>query len=87
MSEQNAPVLETAQTRFDRTYITSSAIYRSHGVTRAGLLGARKRGLLPDAVKVEGTLCIWERTPELDRALDAWKLMLDLRRSKQAQTA
>jgi hypothetical protein len=81
MSEQNPTPHESAQTRFDRNYITASAIYRSHGVTRAGLLSARRRGLLPDAVHVEGGMCIWERTPALEKALEAWKLMLDVRRN------
>lgn len=85
LTEQNtAP--ETAQQRFERNYITASEIYRSHGVTRAGLMGARRRGLLPDAVLVDGGMCIWERTEGILRALEAWKLMLDVRR-KGAPTA
>lgn len=79
-TEQNSAP-ETAQQRFERNYITASQIYRSHGVTRAGLMGARRRGLLPDAVLVDGGMCIWERTPQVLEALAAWKLMLDVRRN------
>jgi len=51
------------------------------GVSRTGLLYARKQGLLPNAIVVnDGQLYIWERGP-LQPYIDAWKLVLHRRRS------
>lgn len=78
---------ETAQTRFDRQYITAGQIYASHRITRASLLGARNRGLLPAAIYVDGHVCIWERTPELEKTLADWLVALDARRGRGAAVA
>ena len=83
MSTPNTePASQTAQQRFEDKYVTSGQICRSHNVTRAGLMGARRRGLLPDAVCVDGGMYVWERTPLLLERLAAWKLMLGVRRAK-----
>lgn len=76
---------DTAQTRFDGKYITSTQIMKDLNVSRTALLNARKRGLLPDPVVVnDGQLYLWERTPLLNTNIEAWKLMLGLRRNKTA---
>jgi hypothetical protein len=73
--------IETAQQRFDRLYITSTEICIDLGVARPSIMQARKRGLLPDPIFVnDGTICIWERDAVKPK-LDAWRLMLDVRRS------
>ena len=73
-----------AQEKFDSTYITSSALMQEMGVSRTGLLYARRRGLLPGAIVVnDGQLFLWEREP-LQKYIDAWKLILDVRRGAAA---
>lgn len=74
-----------AQARFDERYITSSEICELMNVTRASVLLARRRGVLPDPIKVQGSvLFIWERTPEFMAAFDAWKTTLEARRRVNA---
>jgi hypothetical protein len=77
---------ETAQQRFDRTYITSAEISRELGVNRTTVLNAKNRGLLPDAVIVNELLCIWERDT-VRPYLDAWKLYRTKRVPGEAQPA
>jgi hypothetical protein len=76
--------MSPAQKNFDDTYITSAQIMRDLRVSRAGLLYARKRGLLPNPIVVNhGQLFIWERatvTPHLE----AWQRILNARRGVRA---
>lgn len=74
---------ETAQQRFDKTYISSAEICRKLRVSRPSVSAARRRKLLPDPVFVDGmAICIWEREP-LQPFLDAWRIVLGARRNKQ----
>lgn len=79
---------QTAQARFDALYISSSEICRDLGITRPTVLQARRRGLLPDPIKVCGdAIYVWERD-HVRPYLDAWRLILGVRRnntSKQGQ--
>lgn len=71
----------TAQERFEAMYITSSDICKELDVSRATILSARRRGLLPEPIMVNSThLFIWEREP-VRQYIDAWKLVLNVRRS------
>lgn len=75
-------VLKTAQQEFDEVYITSSEIGQELGVCRATLVNARRRGLLPDPIVVNGAqIFIWKRDV-VRPYLDAWKLKLQARRGK-----
>ena len=51
----------SAQKEFEELYMTSSEIARRLGVTRAAIIQARHKGLLPDPIMVEGHLTIWKR--------------------------
>jgi hypothetical protein len=84
MHPATPPDSETAQQRFDRLYIASSEICRELGVTRTTVLAARRRGLLPEPIAVNGcTLYIWER--HVARPfIDAWKVILNTRRNHYA---
>lgn len=76
--------MSPAQKNFDNTYITSTQIMRDLSVSRAGLLYARQRGLLPDPIVVnDGQLFIWERAT-VTPYLDAWRVILNVRRGAQA---
>ena len=77
-------VVKTAQEEFDETYITSSEIGKSLGVCRATIVQARKRGLLPDPVVVNGAqIYIWKRQI-VEPFLKAWKVNLAARRGELA---
>jgi hypothetical protein len=65
--------MDTAQQRFDKTFITSAEICREVGVNRTTVLSAKNRGLLPDAILVNDLVCIWERAT-VRPYIDAWKL-------------
>lgn len=81
MSQQETKTEDSAQARFDKTYISSVEILEELHVSRAAVCQARKRGLLPDAVVSHGgSMVLWERD-KLRPNLDAWKLMLDVRRT------
>lgn len=81
MSE-SAEAQISAQEKFDNTYISSSEICRELGVTRATIVNARRRGLLPDPVIVNDIqLYLWERET-VQPYLDAWSLMLKSRRGE-----
>lgn len=72
----------SAQEKFDSTYISSSEICRELGVTRATIVNARRRGLLPDPVIVNDIqLYLWERET-VQPYLEAWLLMLKSRRGE-----
>jgi len=74
-------VTQTAQQRFDTNYITSTEIAGELQVSRTALVNARHRGLLPAPIAVNGTnIYIWERK-EVRPFVDAWKLILNVRRT------
>lgn len=74
-------VTQTAQERFDKNYITSTEIAGELQVSRTTLVNARNRGLLPSPIAVNGAnIFIWERT-EVRPFVDAWKLILNVRRT------
>lgn len=74
-------VTQTAQQRFDIKYITSTEIASELQVSRTALVNARHRGLLPAPIAVNGTnIYIWERS-EVRPFVDAWKLILNVRRT------
>lgn len=71
---------KTAQEQFDEKYITSAEICKELRVGRTTVLNAKRRGLLPDAVLVNGGLvCIWERA-KARPYIDAWKVVLNVRK-------
>lgn len=71
---------ETPQERFDRLYITSSEICRRADVTRTSVFQAKRRGLLPEPIAVNGSsLYIWERATA-EPMLQAWLTVLGVRR-------
>ena len=73
-------VKKTAQQEFDEMYITSSEIGQELGVCRATLVNARRRGLLPDPIIVNGAqIFIWKRDV-VRPYIDAWRIMLQARR-------
>lgn len=81
-TEQDLPQARTAQQRFDDIYMTSSDIGRELGISRATLVQGRKRGMLPDPIVVnEGQIVLYERAI-VRPYLDAWKLVLDIKKSK-----
>lgn len=76
-----APALN-AQEEFDSTYITSSEICSELGISRSTIVQGRKRGLLPNPIRVNGDqIQIWKRS-EVRRYLDAWKINLQARRGE-----
>lgn len=71
----------TPQEEFDRTYITSSEICHELDVSRPAILDARRRGLLPEPILVNGNqLTLWKRD-EVRPYIEAWKATLDTRRA------
>ncbi len=68
-----APVVETtAQQRFDKHYINSVEIAQMLGVTRAAVMYARKRGILPEPIVVNNCqIFVWERAA-VTPYVDAW---------------
>jgi hypothetical protein len=62
----------TAQQEFEATYVTSSEIARRLGVTRAAIIQARKKDILPDPIMVESHLTIWKRA-FIEPYVDAWQ--------------
>lgn len=74
----------SAQKEFDKKYITSSEICNTLDVCRTTLLQARRSGRLPYGISVGGgQLYLWERAV-VTPYLNAWKLLLDVRRGKAA---
>lgn len=74
---------KSAQERFKEKYITAPEVCEFVGVSRATLMNARRRGLLPDPVDLHSKLFMWEREPVMPY-LEAWKLMLNVRRGASA---
>ena len=75
---------QSAQQRFEDRYVTSQEICKRLHITRATVVHARRRGLLPDAIAVPGVqLIIWERAA-IERYVAAWELMLRARRNPRA---
>lgn len=77
-----------AQRDFDAKYITAGEIVRELNTTRTALLGARNRGMLPDAIVVTqhgAKVFIWERD-KLKPHLAAWKRALQSRRGELTKT-
>lgn len=72
---------EPAQARFDRAYISSGEICRRMNVSRATVLQARRRGLLPDPIAIDNAnVYVWEREA-VEPYLSAWALLLGVRRN------
>lgn len=63
-----------AQVRFDQTYITSTEIMKQLGISRSGLLAARKAGKLPNPIYIAGQIFIWERA-SITEYLNAWRMV------------
>ncbi len=73
-----------AQVKFDELYITSTEVMKTMGVSRTSVLYAKRSGLLPEPIVVnDGQLFVWERAA-LRKYLEAWKLILDVRRGVAA---
>ncbi len=80
-NEQEVPQHE-AQKFFDARYITGKEIMARLDLTRAALLGARRRKLLPEPIVVnDGQLFIWERAT-VRKYIDAWEIILKARRGE-----
>lgn len=60
-----------AQQEFDATYVTSSEICRRVGVTRAAVIQARQKSLLPPPIMVESHLSIWKRS-DVEEKIENW---------------
>lgn len=74
--------VETAQEKFDATYISSSEICTELKVSRSTLVNARRSGLLPDPIVVNGVqFHLWERDT-VAPYLEAWGIMLKRRRGE-----
>jgi hypothetical protein len=74
--------MSDAQQNFDSLYITSHEIGKELKVARSCILMARKRGMLPNAIKVAGAgSFIWERE-SIKPYLEAWRLALASRRGE-----
>ena len=68
--------INDAQQRFNAAYITTTEVQRKLGVSRAAVLYARRRGILPEPIVVnDGQLTIWEREA-LQPYYDAWRAKL-----------
>lgn len=71
----------TSQIVFDKQYITAAEITRELGISRAGFLYGRRRGMLPEPIVVsEGRLVMWERTPTLLATIAKWKEAITARK-------
>lgn len=72
----------TAQDRFDNTYVTPHEICQRLRVERSSILYARKRGLLPEPIRLKGSgAFIWERD-KIESYLSAWEINLKARRGE-----
>lgn len=77
------PINKTSQEQFDEKYITGSEIQKLLGVDRSMILNARKRGMLPEGIRVGSTgAYIWERKP-VEPFLDAWRISLSCHRGRK----
>jgi hypothetical protein len=74
------PAENSAQARFVAAYVTSSEVCQTLGVTRTSVLAARRRGALPEPIRVNDcTIMIWERQA-VTPYLMAWGAILAARR-------
>ena len=72
--------MDDAQKEFDDKYITSTEICEKLNVDRSTVLNARRRGFLPNPIKINGVnIFIWRRL-DIQKSLDAWELTLTCRR-------
>ncbi len=69
----------SAQQRFDETYISSREILERLSVTRPTISSASRRGLLPEAIMING-MHIWERE-KAEPYIAAWEKLLNIRRA------
>jgi len=67
---------ETAQQRFDRTYISAAEIMKRLKVARPTITRASKQGILPDPI-VACDAMLWERDI-VEENLQAWERLLTL---------
>lgn len=82
IEEETPNFADTAQGRFNRTYITSTEISKRMRVSAATVINARRRGTLPDPIVVNCTqIYLWERT-EIEPYLQAWNLALQSRKGE-----
>ena len=77
-----------AQAEFDEKYITSTELCRELVVTRATLVNGRRRGALPEPVRIDRPdgsphVMIWIRE-EVAPFVTAWKAELAARRGEVA---
>lgn len=74
----------TPQEKFDKTYITSKEIQKRLNVNGSTVTRARRKGLLPSPIVVNGwNGYVWER--ELIKGnLDAWEITLSASRGELA---
>lgn len=61
----------TAQEEFDKKYISSSEICKMVGVTRAAIIQARRKGILPNPINIDDHLFLWVRA-DIQESLDNW---------------
>lgn len=62
----------TPQEKFNSLYISSAEICQMLGITRGGLVLAKKKGILPDPIMIPGgQIHIWDRE-EVMPALTQW---------------
>ena len=61
----------TAQEEFDQKYISSREICRVVGVTRAAVIQAKQKGILPEPISVEQHISLWLRA-DVQEAIDSW---------------
>lgn len=62
---------KTSQEKFNEKYITSSEIVKELGISRPAVLYARRNGILPDAIKIDGiNVYLWEREKIMSRLKD-----------------
>lgn len=78
----------SAQEDFDKTYVSSTELCRTLGVTRATLVNGRRRGALPEPVQItrpDGSphVMLWLRD-EAQPYIDKWLAELGDRRSASA---
>jgi hypothetical protein len=69
-----------AQVEFDRKYISSTELCKELGVTRATLVNGRRRGALPEPVRInrpngDAHVMLWLRD-EVKPYVDTWKVEL-----------
>lgn len=80
MPETTTP---SPQQLFDEQYISTMEMCKELGVNRASITNAIKRKFLPEPIVVsQSQMHLWER-PVVRPILDAWKLVLKARKSKE----